>query len=458
MHMLFLARAYSWRQQEGDPVSSRRGLLPRSARQAIDLVRSTADSIKQRATPKPIREEQYTRNPVETLRLGVYSDLSYRQDSEGISSTTPSFTAWLGALSTEVDELVVFGRVKPGRAAYPLVGEGRIRFVALPYYESLHNAKRVAMAIPKSMAKWQSELSHCDAVLLFGPHPLSTLFGFQAKLARRPIFVGVRENLIAYLSHRVPDRKARLAAHAAKTLEAVHLYLGRSGGAIVVGDEMAKRYSAVLRDSVLETGISLVQPADFRPREELDTQVWPGSRQIVVVERIDPDKNPLILLEVAERLKGEGWRIMVAGSGSLTEQLTCEIKARSLDGALVLLGRLDRETLWELYAQSTLLLHVSLTEGQPQVLYEAAAAGLPMVATAVGGVAAALGKGTRGILVPRDNVGAIVAAIASLDADAPRREAMVREAWEWAAADTMDVQIPRVVKFIKDHIVVMVNS
>ena len=83
-------------------MSSRRGLLPRSARQAIDLVRSTADSIKQRATPKPIREEQYTRNPVETLRLGVYSDLSYRQDSEGISSTTPSFTAWLGALSSEV--------------------------------------------------------------------------------------------------------------------------------------------------------------------------------------------------------------------------------------------------------------------------------------------------------------------------------------------------------------------
>jgi len=221
---------------------------------------------------------------------------------------------------------------------------------------------------------------------------------------------------------------------------------------------MARRYSAILRDSVLETGISLVRPADFRPREELDTQVWPGSRQIVVVERMDPDKNPLILLEVAERLKGEGWRIVVAGSGSVTEQLTSEIKARSLDGALVLLGRLDREKLWELYAQSTLLLHVSLTEGQPQVLYEAAAAGLPMVATAVGGVASALGNGTRGVLVPPGDVNAIVVAIESLEADAARREAMVREAWEWAAADTMDVQIPRVVKFIKDHIVGTVDS
>jgi hypothetical protein len=58
---------------------------------------------------------------------------------------------------------------------------------------------------------------------------------------------------------------------------------------------MATRYSAVLHDSVLETGISLVQPADFRPREELDRQEWPGSKQIAVVERIDPDKNPLIL-------------------------------------------------------------------------------------------------------------------------------------------------------------------
>jgi glycosyltransferase involved in cell wall biosynthesis len=261
----------------------------------------------------------------------------------------------------------------------------------------------------------------------------------------------VRENLIAYLSHRVPDRKAWFAALVATTLEAVHLYLGRSGGAIIVGDEMARRYSASLRASVLETGFSLVRPADFKPREEVGTPTWPGNNQIVVVGRVDPEKNPLILLEVAERIKGKNWRIVVAGSGSLTERLSSEIKARSLDGVLVLLGRLDRETLWELYAQSTLLLHVSLTEGQPQVLYEAAAAGLPIIATAVGGVAAALGYGTRGVLVPPSDVDAIIGAIESLDVDARRREAMVREAWEWAAADTMDVQIRRVVKFIKGH-------
>jgi len=148
---------------------------------------------------------------------------------------------------------------------------------------------------------------------------------------------------------------------------------------------------------------------------------------------------------------------VVAGSGFLVDTLASEIRARSLDAALVLLGRLDREALWDLYAQSTLLLHVSLTEGQPQVLYEAAAAGLPIIATAVGGVASALGYGTRGILVAPRDVDAIVKAIRSLDGDAPRREAMIREAWEWAAADTMDVQVPRVVQFIKDRIGVVVD-
>jgi glycosyltransferase involved in cell wall biosynthesis len=432
-------------------MTSRRGPLSRSFHQATQAVHQTI-SITRKATSRHLPAQRLAGKPVNRFRLAVYSDLSYRQDSRGISSKTPSFTTWLGALSTEVDELIVFGRVTPGREAYPLVGAGSIRFVGLPYYDSLHHLGRVLKAVPKSMAKWQSELSNCDAILLFGPHPLSALFGFQAKLARRPLFVGVRENLTVYLSHRVTGRKVYLATSLARALEKVHLYLGRGGGAIVVGDEMAKRYSAVLHDSVLETGISLVRSVDFKSLEELDAQNWPGSKQIVVVGRIDPDKNPLMLLQVAERLREENWKVVVAGTGSLVGRLSSEIRARSLDDALVVLGRLDREDLRELYAQSTLLLHVSLTEGQPQVLYEAAAAGLPIVATAVGGVAAALGNGTRGMLVPPSDVDAIVGAIKSLDSDALRREAMVRAAWQWAAADTTEVQIPRVVRFIKDRI------
>ncbi len=47
-------------------MSFRRGLFPRPVRRARHPVRSTAGSIKRRATPKPIRTVQYAKHPVGT--------------------------------------------------------------------------------------------------------------------------------------------------------------------------------------------------------------------------------------------------------------------------------------------------------------------------------------------------------------------------------------------------------
>ena len=47
--------------------------------------------------------------------------------------------------------------------------------------------------------------------------------------------------------------------------------------------------------------------------------------------------------------------------------------------------------LMDVYRTADVFLHVSWTEGLPQVLFEAWAAGVPVVATAVGGVPAAAG-------------------------------------------------------------------
>ncbi len=47
-------------------MSFRRGFLPRSVRRAMHPVRSTAGSMKRRATPRAIRKVQYARHPVGT--------------------------------------------------------------------------------------------------------------------------------------------------------------------------------------------------------------------------------------------------------------------------------------------------------------------------------------------------------------------------------------------------------
>ena len=65
--------------------------------------------------------------------------------------------------------------------------------------------------------------------------------------------------------------------------------------------------------------------------------------------------------------------------------------------------------LWERYRRSHVLVHVSHTEGVPQVLLEAFAARLPVVATSVGGVAEVVRD--LGWLVPVDDADAAARAL-----------------------------------------------
>ena len=100
-----------------------------------------------------------------------------------------------------------------------------------------------------------------------------------------------------------------------------------------------------------------------------------------------------------------------------------------------------------LYRDSHALLHVSWTEGLPQVLVEAFAAGLPVVATDVGGVAKAVGEAVRWSLpampVPRP------AELQAIAADPGMREKLVRAGHDYAAARTVTTEVKRLGEFLR---------
>ena len=386
------------------------------------------------------------------LRLGVYADLSYRRDGEGVSTTT-AFVSWLSQLADAVDELVLFGRVDPipGRSPFELAASNRVRFVEMPFYPSLHDLWAVTRAVLPSWRRWHRELSSCDAVLVFGPHPLSTLFELDARASRIPVFVGVRENLSDYLQYRTRGWRSRIAGPAARAMQQAHLRLA-SAGALVVGDEMADFYRS-RGVTVLQSGISLLRQSQFSSPEEIEERVWPGSSTILVVGRLDPVKNPRLLLDVAAALMPRGcWNIEVVGTGSMADDLRREAAERGLTN-LIFHGRLPRDRLMQLYLdRATVFLHVSLTEGQPQVLYEAAAFGVPIIATSVGGVPSALAHGKRGLLVPPRDPDAVLRAIEQLDRDPARRRELVAAARHWSFEETIDVQTREVASFIRSQL------
>jgi glycosyltransferase involved in cell wall biosynthesis len=104
--------------------------------------------------------------------------------------------------------------------------------------------------------------------------------------------------------------------------------------------------------------------------------------------------------------------------------------------------------LLERYRRAHAFVHVSLTEGLPQVLVEAQASGTPIVATDVGSVRAALDDGAAGVLVPPDDLDALVAGVERLLGDPVVRERMVRRGLELAHERTFERETSRVALFI----------
>ena len=109
-------------------------------------------------------------------------------------------------------------------------------------------------------------------------------------------------------------------------------------------------------------------------------------------------------------------RFVVVGSGPREADLRRAAEAGPLRGRVLFAG--FQEGMPDVYAGLDLFVLASLSgEGSPAVLKEAMAAGVPLVATAVGGIEEIVEDGRHGLLAPPGNVPALARAMALLAAD-----------------------------------------
>lgn len=118
-----------------------------------------------------------------------------------------------------------------------------------------------------------------------------------------------------------------------------------------------------------------------------------------------------------------GTRFCLAGDGDLSvvRALAAELK---VENALDLPGWIDGPTKGRQLHRATLLVLPSHFEGLPICVLEAMAAGVPIVATRVGGVPFALDDGHCGVLVPVGDPAALASAVNGLLADEDQRRAL----------------------------------
>jgi len=189
----------------------------------------------------------------------------------------------------------------------------------------------------------------------------------------------------------------------------------------------------VIRNAVAAEAFAPPDPA-YRARL---LGLFPQPPRLVVgaAGRLSPEKGFGVLVEAAATVLAARAEVgfVVFGEGPLRGALEQQIRQRGLEGRFVLAG--FREDLPRYLPHLDLGVMSSFTEGLPVILLELFAAGVPAVATAVGGIPEVIEEGRSGALVPAGDAAALAARVLELLSDDVRRQEFGRQARERAGRD-----------------------
>jgi len=206
-----------------------------------------------------------------------------------------------------------------------------------------------------------------------------------AALAGVPVRVGSRRELN-------PDKSAGQIALQRQAYRCAHCVVANSGAA---ARQLQSEGIAADRIAVIPNGVSIDR---FAPR----VAMRPVST-VLTVANLRTEKAHEVLLAAAARLVGAHPQLQfqIAGDGPRLAELRALAQSLGLAPHVTFLGH--REDVPALLAGADVFVLPSRSEAFPNGAIEAMAAGLPVVASAVGGLLDLIESGRTGLLVPADN-------------------------------------------------------
>lgn len=200
--------------------------------------------------------------------------------------------------------------------------------------------------------------------------------------------------------------------------------LRRASGVVGVSRALCEQMAALapdIRDCIRHIPCAGVDPAVFKlrsrnlVREQL--KLDPESRILVFVGQLVPIKGVEVLLDawrelLTSRFLRDTDQLLLIGEGPLLGRLQRLVSESGCAGTVRFLGGMEQHRVAEWMSAADLLCLPSRNEGSPNVIIEAQACGVPVIATAVGGVPEMVVPGVSGFVCPAGDSGALAAAIA----------------------------------------------
>lgn len=166
-------------------------------------------------------------------------------------------------------------------------------------------------------------------------------------------------------------------------------------------------------------------PPENEPAISPAAVLAPSLKLILAAGRLDPVKGFIHLIEAFGQLRGmdEDWGLVILGEGPERAALENRVRALELERRVFLPGLAGNMTDW--YKRASLFVLTSLTEGFPNALLEAMAAGVPVVSFDCDvGPREMIRHGVDGVLVPVGDETALAKSMGALMNDARLRAEM----------------------------------
>jgi len=337
-------------------------------------------------------------------------------------------------LTTDLFRESPFGRMALCSESYPFVVT-RVRGWKL--FEAPHGLGIIAPSMIRETLRGHADLVHAHA---YGHFPT-----FAASLGR-----ALDGCALVITPHSDAGRPSWSKSVFDRIVPA--LTLKKASRIIAVSDHEAA-YLAELgvppeRIHVIPNGVDLGEFAQLPPA--------PVTRDGIIglfVGRIDPDQKGLDTLVRAMALLPRSFplRIRLVGEDwGGTEPLRSLAQRLGVADRLTFVGKLERQALLQEYARAQFLVLPSLFEPFGIVLLEAMAAGLPVIASRVGGIPEIVQDGETGLLVEPGNPGALAESLLRLGNNERLRGSMGRAAQERVAGYDWSLIVPRILSVYKE--------
>ena len=136
----------------------------------------------------------------------------------------------------------------------------------------------------------------------------------------------------------------------------------------------------IRNEAYIHNGIDLTRFQD--QVRKTNQKTW-----FLFVGRLEKQKGLIYLIKAADILKNKkDFEIIIIGDGSEIKYLKNKTKDLNLEGFVKFKGKVDDKMLDEYYLKCDVFVLPSIWEGMPLTLLEAAAAGVPVITTNVGGI------------------------------------------------------------------------